>query len=67
MNARPYFVLLVKSDSKWEIQFGDYDRQTVMDKQRDYEENTILQTKVITAHTDKQAIIDSMVNKLNQF
>lgn len=63
---RKYHTLLVKFDSKdepWSIQFGDYDRDCVVDERNDCYSECIA-TKIICTYED-QASVDAEVNRLN--
>ena len=57
-----YHVLLIESNGKWYIEFGDYDRDVVLEEKSDSYADE--KTKIITT-TDVQKDIDSAVAKLN--
>ena len=66
MARQVYFTLLVRFDEfdSWSIQFGDYDRETVLAESEEYSGGCYA-TKIILTYDD-QASIDAMVNKLNE-
>jgi len=66
--VRKYFILVTNEDGAgWGVEFGDYNRQTVLDEQTDYCDGGIPKrlTKVLAVEGDTQAAIDEVVRKLN--
>lgn len=63
--ARKYYSLLIRdnSESPWQIEFGDYDRETVIDE-RLCQDIPKKHMKIITTG-DKTADIVAAVDKLN--
>jgi len=66
--AKKYYSLLVRSNTKspWCVEFGDYDRDVVMDELRDYmyHDNKRMNLKIICTG-DTQAEINAEVERLN--
>ena len=64
-----YYTLLVRDENKpWEIAFGDYDEETVIDERDDYTEGQNYKkknTKIVRTNTARQSEIDKVVRKLN--
>lgn len=64
----------VATKSPWEIEFGDYDKQTVKDEERELRYSDSLkeepkdrrQFKIITTNDDSQATIEAAVSQLNR-
>ena len=61
-NTMEYHVLLIEYNGRWYIEFGDYDRDVVLEEKSDSYADE--KTKIITT-TDVQKDIDSAVAKLN--
>tara|TARA_R100000458_G_C8203095_1_gene193014 strand:+ start:281 stop:547 length:267 start_codon:yes stop_codon:yes gene_type:complete len=61
-NTMKYHVLLIEYNGRWYIEFGDYDRDVVLEEKSDSYADE--KTKIITT-TDVQKDIDSAVAKLN--
>lgn len=72
-TGRKYYILVVWNLQRktWEMEFGDYDKKTVMQERRDFHDSgsnhDVLQknTKVVEVDGDKQSDIDAMIKKLN--
>lgn len=65
---KQYHTLLAREHGRWAIQFGDFDRATVIAERDDYKDaGTYLlrEMKVITTGP-RQAEIDAAVAKLNE-
>lgn len=67
---RPYYILVVKQEGRWGVEFGDYDRQTVEQEREDvcyqHDGPQKQNTRVVMAASSKQAAIDTAVSKLNR-
>ncbi len=67
-RARTYYTLVSKGpdDTRWAIEFGDYDRNTVRDERDDMKDGDYCdhRFKIITTNDD-QASIDAAVAELN--
>jgi hypothetical protein len=65
MARRSYYSMLERIDGKWTIQFGDYDKQVVLDEMRDQRESEPkICLKMINTTAD-QGLINAAVAKLN--
>lgn len=70
---RKYYALVVWNtrDKTWEVEFGDYDKKTVIQERKDYHDSgsnyDVLKknTKVVEVDGDMQADIEAMIKKLN--
>ena len=59
-----YHTLLINEGNRWEIAFGDYDKDTVLDEKDEYWHLPARQLKVITTG-DTQGDIAAKVKQLN--
>lgn len=67
-KARTYYTLLSRGpdDTRWAIEFGDYDRATVRDELNDLKDGDYCDHRFIIMPTpDDQASIDAAVAQLN--
>lgn len=63
--ARKYHTLISKRHGLWVIEFGDYDKQTVVDEMCDHRDHEPkLPMRIITTG-DRQVDIDTAVKALN--
>lgn len=58
-----YYTLLTKYGDKWSPQFGDHDRQVVLDEKGEYR---AWPTKIIKTQSARQSLIDAELAKLNR-
>lgn len=67
--ARRYHVLLSRNDSKspWRIEFGDFDRATVVAERQDYRDGGTKASnlRIITSNSARQSCVDYCVAALN--
>jgi hypothetical protein len=61
-----YYTLAVREDGVWGPQFGDYDRETVVDEKIDYQDHgySVRDLKIIRTG-DTQADIDARIAAMN--
>lgn len=67
MSRRYYTLCTIESDGKWHPQFGDYDRETVLDEQAEYINagwKRTYETHVI-ATGDSQEAINKRIAEMN--
>lgn len=73
-SGRKYYILVVWNlqEKKWEMEFGDYDKKTVIQERRDFHDSgsnhDVKQknTKVVEVDGDKQADIDAKLKELTK-
>ncbi len=63
--AKKYHSLLEKVDGRWTIQFGDYDKATVIEERDGYDPSVKKKDLKIITTGPKQAEIEDAVAKLN--
>lgn len=62
-RSRKYFTLVTRKDGVWSPQFGDYDRETVVQEIQDsYSEFRNVDRKVISTADDQAAINAAVAN-----
>jgi len=67
MKNQKYYILLEKIDNRWTPQFGDHDRQTVVDEKRDYDHMTAKKNlKIISCVSSHKSDIDFEIYRMNQ-
>ena len=65
--TKSYFTLLgrQKGTSRWSIEFGDYQRQTVVDEQADYRrgyDGQHFEMKIIKTNDDQRSILNAVAD-----
>lgn len=65
--ARKYHSLLLRTDGRWGVEFGDYDRQCVADERDEYSRDYPARDLKIITTGDAQADINAAVEKLNDW
>jgi hypothetical protein len=60
-----YYTLLVKSEGKWFIHFGDYDKNVVKEERADVLDSDDKAVTQIVVTDDRQASIEAHVARLN--
>lgn len=70
MSLQRYYTLAILTDGQWHAEFGDYDREAVLDERECYTDDahpdgvTSRNSKVVKSH-DSQASIDAAIARLN--
>jgi hypothetical protein len=67
--SRPYFMLFVREDGVWVPEFGDYERQIVVDEMEDYHHGyrnvKKKDMKVMRLASGKRLVVDAVQAALN--
>ena len=67
MKTRKYYILAVREDGRWGVQFGDYDRKVVVDEQLEYWDKGYRRRDTMIVETmDGQHAIDVAIALLNK-
>lgn len=72
--AKQYHIVVSKTpEAKWQIQFGDYDKETAVEEMKDMKEQLAFghwprgtKFKTVTIKGDKQKDIDTTLAELNK-
>jgi hypothetical protein len=64
-TPKDYRTLIIREHDRWTIQFGDYDKQTVVQERRDSYTNIRRCNWRIIKTTDQQKEIDERVRQIN--
>lgn len=68
--SKKYYILVewVPGDNKWSMEFGDYDRQTVVEEMKNYVDSGSKKKnlRVVALSDDGQKSIDQYMRDLNQ-
>lgn len=66
VKPRPYYILAVKTDGQWTMEFGDYARSVVVDEFDDYLEHDYRRADLkIVRTSDTQSDVTNCLAKLN--